>query len=362
MKCIIKTISPVHIGNGREYGPSEFYHTQVEKTPVVARIDVNTFYSQLSDDRKDEFLEHLTDPSFKLQDYLLNVLKTVPEGITKYMSIKMSKNIVNINEHIKTMGELYIPGSSIKGAIKTALMYEKFSNKDIHSLKRIIKETNRGNFNVSRGDYQNFERQFFSSDGKNASYHNIMKFLQISDTSTLKVPHIHGLATMKVKESGGAEWHKVHGHIMITHAETIERGRILECEIGSNINPIIFEKLGLSDKKDMIEMEKIKSSIYNFSADYIDFELNFAQKYGLNFLEKFYEDLMDLNTLKKPLLRIGFGSGFLSTTIGLKVREADPETYERIRRTFRRAYHYEFPKSRKLTEKKMPLGWIQLDF
>jgi len=59
-------------------------------------------------------------------------------------------------------------------------------------------------------------------------------------------------------------------------------------------------------------------------------------------------------------MRIGHGSGFLSITVGLRLKEEDPETYEMVRKTFRRAYPFEFPKTRKLTRQKKPLGWVKV--
>lgn len=61
---------------------------------------------------------------------------------------------------------------------------------------------------------------------------------------------------------------------------------------------------------------------------------------------------------------MGGGSGFLATTVGLKIMDHDETIFERIRKGTRgKTYDYSFPKSRKITQVGgMPLGWIQLYF
>ena len=75
-----------------------------------------------------------------------------------------------------------------------------------------------------------------------------------------------------------------------------------------------------------------------------------------------------LNTPDKPMLKIGGGSGFLATTIGLKIKEHDDynfdDYFEKVRNITRgKSYDYCFPKSRKVTFKGgYPLGWVQISF
>ena len=89
---------------------------------------------------------------------------------------------------------------------------------------------------------------------------------------------------------------------------------------------------------------------------------------GISYLEKFYKKREKLNTPDKPMLKIGGGSGFLATTIGLKIKEHDDynfdDYFEKVRSiTKGKSYDYCFPKSRKVTFRGgYPLGWVQLSF
>ena len=79
---------------------------------------------------------------------------------------------------------------------------------------------------------------------------------------------------------------------------------------------------------------------------------------------KFYSNLEKQNSLDNPVLKLGAGSGFLSTTIGLKIKKYDENLFDKIRNGTRgKTYDYSFPKSRKITQVGgLPLGWIQFSF
>jgi len=358
MKCTLKTITPVHIGNGKDYGPSEYYSGKSTKgNPIIVKIDLNQVYNSLSKEQKDEFIKHLTDPSFQIGDYLNNVLGKKPPQIKRYLALLICKSPQNIKEHIKTVEKPYIPGSSIKGAIRTAILHNIIKNDDVKEIKKLFYFKN-NNYFINFWKSQDFHNQFFSNPRYKDPKYNILKFLQITDTQTTDYPTIYSLITLKVGQNRN-EWYKRNGRTVKTCAETIGVNKKLNFEISSSYNPHVHRELKLDDKTDYIEIDRIKEFLFNFSRDYIDHEINFAQKYRLNFLENFYTDLESKNTPESPLMRIGHGSGFLSTTIGLRLKE-DPETYEMVRKTFHRAYPFEFPKTRKLTEQKKPLGWVKV--
>lgn len=360
MKCSIETITPVHIGNGKDYDPSEYYLSKDTRgNPILVKTDLNQIFTSLSEDKKDEFIQHLTDPTFQLGDYLKNVLGKKPPEIKKYIAIVRCKSPQIIEEHIKTVEKPYIPGSSIKGAIRTAALYNIVSYEDINKIKGLIQGRGNNNF-IKWWDAQKFQNQFFSNPRMNESYSSIFKFLQVTDTELASFPSIYALVSLKVGQNRN-EWYSRNGKTVITYAETIGIGRNLNFEISSSYNPHVHRGLKLDDKADYIEIGKIKEFLFNFSRDYINHEINFAQKYSIDFLENFYTKLEEKNELKSPLMRIGHGSGFLSTTIGLRLKEEDPETYEMVRKTFRRAYPFEFPKTRKLTGQKRPLGWVKVN-
>ncbi len=354
-KVNLKAITPVFIANGKSYTHSEFLHTKVQsgekKYNSISRYDIFDFYKDLPEERTDEFIEKLSKPNFNLKTFEAKIDKRY----RRYLAINRSDNVhlSEVQEAIKTMDELYIPGSSIKGSIRSVLMY---NNIDI---PENIFRNNRLNFRA----YNQMENNFFSANRGNSAQTSIMKYLQISDTTTSKQPEIHDLVTIKAKPAGNFEYHSKHnGKPIHTYAETIGQGKKLSFILNNEVHDDVLQRLGIPNKKHLISLKNIKESIYNFSSDLLEHEIDFARKYRHNDLLKNYKSIAKFNDPDAPLLKIGSGSGFLATTLGLKIKKENNYLYEQIRQSFRKSYQYEFPKSRKITAKGRPLGWVKLDF
>ena len=354
-KVNLKAITPVCIANGKNYTHSEFLHTQVKsgekKYNSISRYDIFDYYKDLPEERTDEFIQKLSKPNFNLKTFEAKIDKRY----RRYLAINRSDNVhlSEVQEAIKTMDELYIPGSSIKGSIRTALMY---NNIDIPNN---IVQNKRLNFRA----YNQMENNFFSAKKGNSAQTSIMKYLQISDTTTSKQPEIHDLVTIKARPAGNFEYHsKRNGKPIHTYAETIGQGKKLSFILNNEVHDDVLQRLGIPNKKHLISLKNIKESIYNFSSDLLEHEIDFARKYRHNDLLKNYKSIAKFNDPDAPLLKIGSGSGFLATTLGLKIKKENNYLYEQIRQSFRKSYQYEFPKSRKITAKGRPLGWVKLDF
>ena len=318
----------------------------------------------LDEDKQEKLLANLSDENFSLKDFD----SKVSNEFRAYTSYNKCKQIPTakqaIEESIKSLNELYIPGSSIKGAVKTALLYDSIDLEDIPSI--INNVVNRGR--VNRRDYNDFIDSYFSSDSRsNKAQGSIMKFMQVSDTSTLKMPSVYDVVSIMANEKGSKQFYKRNGMTVKTFLETIRPKLKLKSSITTNFDSKTYSRLDLDDKKHLLDIDYIKKAIFNFSKAYIDYELEFSEKYDMGFLSKFYKDMESKNSKDKPLLKIGAGSGFLATTIGLKIKEYDDEYFtdyfNQVRETLRRTYPFEFPKSRKIIVKgAKPLGWTQLRF
>lgn len=375
MKCNIKVLSPVHIGSGEKYTASEYVKSKAKTKKgnilnIIKRIDVSNYFLSLDDDKKDEFLADLSNPNFNLKDFD----NKIPNTYMKYRAINKSKNEISptqeITEAIKTLNELYIPGSSIKGAIKSAILYHELDEYMVKNLSRNVID-NKGR--IIRREYEKFVNNVFTSNKVfmksrvQPAQKNIMKFLQVSDSTNIKIPTIYDVATVMASYNYGKyefySRNKRTNEPTLSYLESIPKNSNLSFEINNNYDFQMFNKLNLDDKKHLIDFENIKKSAYTFSKDLINNEIEFAEDYNISFLYKFYSKLEKQNTLESPLLKVGAGSGFLSTTVGLKIKEFDPNFYAKIRDGMRRTYKYSFPKSRKITQVGgMPLGWIQLSF
>ena len=370
-KCEAKILSPVHIGSGEKYTASEYIKSKGKTKKgtilnIIKRIKVSDYFISLDDDKKDDFLRDLSNPNFNLKDFD----KKIPNSFVKYRCINRSKKEIaptqDIAEAIKTLDEVYIPGSSIKGAIKSAVLYRVL---DDDAISTIANKVLRNNGRVDNREYTKFMNRIFSSNkAPTPAQGDIMKFLQVSDTSTIKSPTVYDVATVMASfRKGHNEFYSRNKRThepTLSFLETIDRPNRLSFEIRNNYDYDVFKRLGLDGKKDLIDISNIKKSIFIFSKSLINNELEFAEDYNIDYLYKFYSNLEKENTMDAPVIKIGAGSGFLSTTVGLKIKKYDPFLFEKIRDGTRgKTYDYEFPKSRKITQVGgKPLGWVKLSF
>lgn len=374
MKCDIKVLSPIHIGSGEKYTASEYVKSKAKTNKgnilnIIKRMDVSSYFSSLDENKKDDLLRDLSNPNFNLG----NFDSRISNSYVKYKAIDKTKKEIypsqEIAEAIKTLNELYIPGSSIKGAIKTAILFNEL---DGRLISKISKNILSDNGSVIKKNYGRFMNDIFASNKAPPkappAQWDIMKFLQVSDTNTIKSPTIYDVATVMASfKWGDNEFYsknkRTHEPILI-YLETIARGKKLSFEIRNHYDYDIFKSLGLDDKKHLIDIKNIKRYIFNFSKSLIRNEIEFSEDYEIDYLNKFYLNLEKQNSIDNPVLRVGGGSGFLATTVGLKIMDHDETIFERIRKGTRgKTYDYSFPKSRKITQVgEMPLGWIQLYF
>ena len=145
----LTTVTPIHIGTGEDYVPVDYV---IKKNGAD---DQNYFYSIrrgkfidyiISKDKYDEFLKVCDNTDFRqinkyildnfneeMIDWKMPVSKNVFETYDKNISIEVKKNDTNRLEirsfiHDTFKNNIYIPGSSIKGSIRTAVLNYKIKN------------------------------------------------------------------------------------------------------------------------------------------------------------------------------------------------------------------------------------------
>lgn len=352
MKVKIITKSPVHIGSGESYSASEFIQSKAKSQgkviETIKRIDISEYFMSLDKKEQENFLKKLSSKRFKLSSIKDNLKDYgLYTSRNKCQEFNPDKDIV---EMIKTLNQIYIPGSSIKGAIKTALLYNSLNDEDISMLKH------------PRNINKIVKHKFSSSYVSNSPQGDIMRFLQVSDSSTRKFPSIYEVYPIMASSKNGKTFYQERLN-KTNYIETIELDEKLSFELNNNFSNDVHRELRFKENQiKLIDVNYIKESVFAFSKALINHELDFSIDYGIDSLIDYYTDLEKINSPEKPLLKIGSGSGFLATTVALKVK--NKKFYENIRKSLRtKTYNYEFPKSRKITRiEGMPLGWVQLAF
>jgi CRISPR-associated protein Csm5 len=205
-----------------------------------------------------------------------------------------------------------------------------------------------------------FIEGFLSTGKGQSSYSDLMRFVQISDFIPVNNLSVYNVQSLEVIENDGWTWYSRNARVVQSYLETIATGEYVEGDIKVTYNEKLYNSLRLKGKGAILDINEIKRLVYGFSYNIIEHEIDFSKFYGIDFLQKFYESLKKINTESSPVIKLGQGSGFLATTIGLEIKKY-PDVYEEVRKSTRgRSYPFEFPKTRKIVvEEKMPLGWCK---
>lgn len=404
VKLNLETLSPVYIGNsGNEYSCSEFVFINGGGKTKLAKININLLAEELYKTDKNKFEKFLKLLNNSQNFENVNSLKNYNSSENNYRSVldfyKRNKNNSNtrglhnfyssfekslkqkilrnnisykclinhyiiykdndgvrkkqvlrndigrVKENLKTNNESYISGSSIKGAIKNAILYSELDLKN---------DTN----NEARN----------SINKKNNDLKSLMKYIQITDTfNSIKEPTIYGVASIGTRRN------------TFSFFETIDKGNNFTLEYNNNFVEkfhLDYELKGID-----ISIDEIFRKLYDFSNDLIEEEIRFISDViepNENFfyndvdyskLYDFYFKLQDKNEEDSPLLRLGQGSGALTVSQLLNVKNSRSfsqfnsfrKNHILSNRQRRRFYPYDFPKTRKLVVNTLePLGWVKL--
>lgn len=349
----IEVLSPLHIGNGNKVSPIEYLLDE-----KFYRIDMDSLFKDESFP-VNEFIEKANE-YFYLGNFYPNIAKQHKKySLEISEKLKKEKKIKEIYEFVKSGGRVYIPGSSIKGAIRTALLYHAIKNDEwLFNLSKnhLLQLSVKGGDRKKADD--KIDEKFF---GKTT--HDFMKSLIISDSNLLN-PDCLKLQLVRVLSVNVAN--KLQQKLELL-AEAIKVGT--KFEISIKIDAFYFKEeakeLGFISKKEYLD--NLSQICKEYSKELIEHELNFFKKYGKNYDDviAFYENLRSSDDF---LLRVAWGSGWHTMSIARLFQEE--LFFMELRRKFnlgkRRNYPYFvdiFPKSRKVVvdDKIFPLGWIKLE-
>lgn len=200
-KVILKTKGPIHIGSGLKLSKKEYIHDRFNK-----KIIVPSFEKMYMDIRKRKleakFQEYILEESDYLYDWLNNneFSENDYKRWTKYEFDCRDSNInkrkrLEVSTFMKDAYEKpYIPGSTLKGLIRTALLSEDILNCDSKyvNINRKIEENLREAKNGKRllkAEAYSLETMRFNTLGrskdKNDKANDIMSCIVISDSVPL---------------------------------------------------------------------------------------------------------------------------------------------------------------------------------
>ena len=362
----VKPLTPVHIGDGTEIIPLEYIKEN-------GKLKVFNF-EKVVKAAKSGFLVKRILEEVRSGSSLADIFNKnyVSEVLPEY-SIDARKHAVknqSIKSFIKSMNRVYIPGSEIKGAIRTALAYsilkreENLQREAMEILKNLNKELKRAGNNRRdrtksiRRAGNKLETLIFrnclvrETDAKS----DLLKALIVSDTYYYNPSEVLMLEKNRIVGSN----RKIEEFLEVLKPDVKFEG--LRIEVCETILKSLQYKFSFGNKyADVLSFRNIRKSVAEFYSDLIDVEIDyFSQKLEGKPVAKLRQIKNLINT-GRFILRIGKHQGFLSATVMLFLRNADFYLYEEL-------YKKTVPKPRNVVNKTRnvssngePFGWIELE-
>jgi len=356
MKVELTPLSPIHVGTDDAkslshlsdyfYDESSGYVCYVDHTKIERFLEEWENPTQIINDFVKRIRVEKTQKSNKynilvfLKDYQQNPM----DFVKKSLPVSDPQNLKNQKIHvmISSAGRPYIPGSSIKGAIRTALIFEelknnkyilKFIQKHIEntywlykSLKnerdRKKKKELERNFQKAARKLYNFQEKIFGS-----FINDTLKFLQVSDTTFFPIQALKIYHTKRVNLNA----RRMGREIPMNYEAIQPNSSMVEFVIQTKA----IEKLHTQDHKlkhlknylCIGEESNIFPLLNQYSSAFIQHELKvlIGRSKGLEPIILFYKTILEkinkLDQRKEAIISLGSCKTFFNSTVDLLFNE-----------------------------------------
>ncbi len=377
-KIIIETITPIHIGSGEllqhntdfvvdRQGEDSFIYV-VDESKILKLIgEENIDHWMASIDKKESTskLVKVFAPKADYADYSLR--KITNYALRIHPGATMKEAIHN------GMGFPYIPGSSIKGAMRTAVLASVAAQIDSVTLGNDIQQKGRDGlpqtdkFGNKRLTAKHVEEKLFGKDPNN----DLFRFVRVGDAYFEKDCLI---ATRMISLN-----------IRDNHEDLIDEKspQLIEA-----VGPSEESEFQLSIAKDYYEWAKQRLAsigdlpsglrsindlfmlINQHTKQLVEYEIDYWKDTGKSGADYYIESMEDIlneinscETGKSCVLRIGHGSGwrFITGAWTERLENFYPDVHDVSRPHNKTKYDgYDFPKTRRMDEESFVLGFVKL--
>ncbi|MFQ7012104.1 MAG: type III-A CRISPR-associated RAMP protein Csm5 [Clostridia bacterium] len=294
-KIVLNTLGPVFIGDGRELVKREYVLNKRERKVTV--IDQSKFFQYLTQTKKlESYEQYILRKSGSLQSWMYEErisfqdMKTFAAYEYSCGDVAELNTMKNILTFIKDpYGMPYIPGSSLKGAVRTVLLgsdilrhHEKYSRTADYFSQRT--SFDRSNMREIDREIKRAEEIRFCTkekDEKNQTVNDIMNGLHIGDSKPLSLDDLTLCQKIDV------------------HVDGRERNLPILRECIKPETRLEFD-VTIDETECPLTIEQIRGSINVF-----------LQGYNKLFLEKFQEE----TPYVKDVIYLGGGAGFATKTV-----------------------------------------------
>jgi len=332
--------SPIHIGIGSDNNyPAYAYIPDLERGDVVL-LDSSRLVAELDEDRLQLFLRAVAEGPARAQRLLRSWYE---EGVMlpEVDRIPASRAFLNATSEVTDQAELefrplprnpngpYLPGSSVKGALRTAWLYYKLQpevkNNDLVYDRRNNKwspgpERPEGVLKHGKGGLraaQALEAYAFSYQEKEGSldmHRDPFRAVRLGDSQELAATRLERIGVVHPKS-------KLSGVVIL--AEVMPEGSRLN--IPFRYHEALAKERVVSQEVDLIELQ---DAAYSFYLGVLQEDLMYAENNNWIKAVEFYQSLEGqlADSDELFLIRLGFGSGKLANTLLFLMNEPSPKT------------------------------------
>ncbi len=366
-KYRITTLSPLHIGSGNKILRGFEFHFDRNRHRTII-YDMDEIFDQISNNRR--AIDELSELDGRNND-IHNFVRKYNLSLNHSRSFPVECHSREILEFIRDgLGKPMIPGSSLKGSIRTVVFNFLFSQMSDDEQRRAVETGQNERRDMFAG--RKLDSRVFGSDPTS----DIMKAFAVGDSFYNKVDVKLGICqVMSLTRDHSWYWKKGYKHFPMSMVfeylkEDVSGNTVLNFSDFFISDHKAIRTLHFNDKI-IADFSILNSIINNYSQKLIDSELDFFYKHDdegkLSNVTQFYEMLKRQIPANSEgcILRLGWGSGWTAMT-GNYLQDFS-NLLEEYRRKFRMGKRGAevFPKSRKIfMNRRTPqsvMGWIKME-
>lgn len=367
----IKTLTMVHIGSGNMlHNNSDFVTHYTNDCFFLSVIDPNKMLNFIKEEHISDWILSIENGTESTKDLVNRFSKNTSPSQYSKREIQCYANNLKNYETLKEcihngMGIPYIPGSSIKGAIRTAILSFLTQDMDAGFLSLHIKDL-KGNIKANK-----LESTLFGNNPNS----DVFRFLQVSDAYFTKGCEI-ATRMINLNHREKKDLKDLSKPQLI---EAIATDEETEFQLKLSTDYYKWAKEHWNDKEkklgnlpdEMFSIEALFDTINKHTQKLLEEEINSwksisEDKEGADsYIAMINNLLTEARSCKKGkecVLRIGHGSGwnFITGAWSVKLDEFETQIVPAARP--KNAYYkqYEFPKTRRIDEDNEVLGFVKL--
>jgi CRISPR-associated protein Csm5 len=360
----IETLTPVHVGSGKIF-KNTLDCLDFPQETVWAILDENKAMKLIGEKQLNQWVSCIENGKSVLDLIKTRKPKLIASDVAQRVLEKANSShdamdTHEIREQIHTHNSIpYLPGSSIKGSMRTALFNSELLKKGSVLQQEIT------NFKGKFSD-KNISQKMMGKDPN----HDPLRFLQITDV------HFHKTKAWVTGSYNNNHWEKKR---FKQWTEAIDAKQIAFGKLtvgGVRFDALKYNKnaeFKFKNLEDLSSEKSLFSCINAYSLQQIQNEINWAESKGNfqdsasteNYIDNLYILKNKIEALAETecILRMGYGTGLNNMTGGWQQKIMSKELYSNWKLKTIKSSNYidlDFPKTRRMLEGGIPLGYIKI--